>query len=113
MINWIVAATLFAKIWKVVSFLLLCFGSLLWVISIVAVLWGIFDGFIPAIRRRQYEKASVIFLIVAVTTAIILLSVNEQANYLFGFIIPIILLNLYIKKYIQLPTFQKNNFRNN
>ena len=113
MINSIVGASVFAKLWKLFLMLLLFFGSLLWVISIIAVLWAVSDGLIPAIRRKQYKKASAIFLILSITVVIILLSVSKQAIYLFGFILPILLVQLYIRKFIQLPSFHQEHFRNN
>jgi hypothetical protein len=112
LINWIVGAYIFAKIWKLILFILLCFGSLLWVLSIIAVLWGITDGFIPAMRKKHYKKASAILAILLITVIVIFVSVNNQAIYLAGFIVPIVLVQLYIKKYIRRPT-PPNNFHNN
>jgi hypothetical protein len=94
-------------------FLLLCFGSLLWPIAIIAVIWGFVDGLIPAIRAKQYEKGMAILSILMVTIAIILLSAVKQGIYLTGFIVPVILLNLYINKYIQLPDQHTNDFHSN
>lgn len=102
-----------AQIWKLFLFILLCLGSLLWVISIIAVLWGISDGLIPAIRAKEYKKASIILVIILITIAVILLSVINQAIYLIGFILPILLVQVYIKKYIELPSSNKHHFRNN
>ena len=102
-----------AQIWKLFLFILLCLGSLLWVISIIAVLWGISDGLIPAIRAKEYKKASIILVIILITIAVIFLSVINQAVYLIGFILPILLVQVYIKKYIELPSSNKHHFRNN
>ena len=100
-------------IWKTFLSFLLFFGSLLWVISIVAVIWGFVDGFIPAIHKRQYTRAYVILLIIIVTVAVILLSLKGKATYMLGYVIPISLLLIYIKKFIHLPYRQNNDFHNN
>lgn len=112
MVNWISGTFIFAKIWKLFLFLLLCFGSLLWVIAIIAVIWGIADGLIPAIRKKEYKKAAHIGVILAATLAVIFLAVDKEEVYLFGFIIPILLLRVYIKKYIRLHSFDSNIFLN-
>lgn len=109
----IILATAFEQIiLKIVMFILLCFGSLLWPISIVAVMWGFFDGFIPALNKREYEKAAVILFILLITCVVIVISLYE-AVYLTGFIIPVILVYIYIKRYIHLPRTTLNDFRNN
>src|SRR4051812_44162727 len=90
-------------IWKIFVTFLLFFGSLLWGLSIIAVIWGFVDGFIPALQRRQYKRAYIILLIIMLTITVILLSVKGKATYLVGFIVPISLLFFYIKKFIQLP----------
>jgi hypothetical protein len=100
-------------IWKFFLTLLLFFGALLWGISIVAVIWGFIDGFLPAIQKRQYTRAYLILLIIILTVTIILLSVKGKATYLVGYILPIGLLLLYIKKFIQLPYRRNNDFHNN
>lgn len=80
-------------------FILLCFGSLLWPLSIVAVLWGFYDGFLPAFYKKEYSKASVILLILLVTCIIIVISL-QRAVYLTAYIVPVILVYMYIKKYV-------------
>jgi hypothetical protein len=112
-ISWIFAATFLSWLWKTVLFLLLCFGSLLWALSIIAVLWGVYDGLLPAIKNKMYKKAFVIFIILSLTVTVIVLSVNKRGIYLIGFILPILLLNLYIKKFIRIPYLQKRKFYNN
>lgn len=93
-------------------FILLCFGSLLWPISIIAVMWGFFDGFISAINKKEYEKAAAILFILLVTCAVIIISL-QKAVYLTAFIIPVILVYIYIKRYITLPGRPINDFHNN
>lgn len=113
MIDWILNISILERIWKIGLTFLLFFGSLLWAIAIIAVIWGFFEGFIPAVQKKQYKKAYIIFLIIVLTVTIILLSVKGQAIYLLGFIIPIMLLVLYIRKFTNLPYQQKNDFHNN
>ena len=81
-----------------VMFILLCFGSLLWPLSIVAVLWGFYDGFVPAIHQKEYSKAAVILLILLITCIIIIISL-QKAVYLTAYILPVILVYVYINKY--------------
>lgn len=81
-----------------VLFILLCFGSLLWPLSIVAVLWGFYDGFVPAIHHKEYSKAAVILLILLITCIIIVISL-QKAVYLTAYIVPVALVYVYINKY--------------
>lgn len=92
---------------------MLVFGSLLWSTAVIAVLWGLLGGLLPAIRSKDYKRASVIASILIITVLVMALSVTGKALYLTGFIIPVILLSLYIRKYTKLPEEAKPHFRNN
>lgn len=81
-----------------VMFILLCFGSLLWPLSIIAVLWGFYDGFLPAVHQKEYSKAAIILLILLITCIIIVISL-QNAVYLTAYIVPVILVYIYINKY--------------
>jgi Ca2+/Na+ antiporter len=110
--NLILAIALEELILKIVMFLLLCFGSLLWPLSIIAVIWGLYDGFIPAIQRREFARATVILFILLVTCLIIVISLNK-AIYLTAFIVPIMLVYLYIKMFVRSEEEIFPDFRNN
>ncbi|WP_411274156.1 hypothetical protein [Daejeonella sp.] len=97
---------------KIGSFILLGFGSLLWPISIIAVLWGIYDGFIPAIHKKEFEKAAVILFILLVTCIVIIVSLDKVV-YLIAYIVPIILVYGYIKRYISPRQETIPDYRNN
>lgn len=81
-----------------VMFILLCFGSLLWPLSIIAVLWGFYDGFLPAVHQKEYSRAAIILLILLITCIIIVISL-QNAVYLTAYIVPVILVYIYINKY--------------
>ncbi len=111
-LNIILAIAFKELILKIISFVLLCFGSLLWPISIVAVIWGFYDGFIPAIHKREFAKAAVIFLILFITCIIIVISLYK-AVYLLAYIVPVILVYVYIKRYISPRQETLTDYRNN
>lgn len=81
-----------------VMFILLCFGSLLWPLSIIAVLWGFYDGFLPAVHQKEYSRAAIILLILLITCIVIVISL-QKAVYLTAYIVPVILVYFYINKY--------------
>ncbi len=75
-------------------------------------MWGFYDGFMPAMQKREYEKAAVILFILLITCVVIIMSLYK-AVYLTAFIIPVILVYIYIKRYISLPGRTLTDFRNN
>jgi asparagine N-glycosylation enzyme membrane subunit Stt3 len=111
-LNLILAIALGGMILKIVMFILLCFGSLLWPLSIVAVIWGVYDGLLPAIQKKEFARAAVILLILLVTCLIIVISLQE-AVYLTAFIVPILLVYIYINSYFTTGEEIFTDFSNN
>jgi len=111
-LNLILAIALGGMILKIVMFILLCFGSLLWPLSIVAVIWGVYDGLLPAIQKKEFARAAVILLILLVTCLIIVISLQE-AVYLTAFIVPILLVYIYINSYFTSGEEIFTDFSNN
>ncbi len=112
MLNLILAVDLKDLVLNIVMSVLLIFGSLLWPISIVAVIWGFFQGFIPAIQKREFIRGSVILLILLITCIIIVISL-QKAVYLTAYFVPVILVYVYIKRYVHPRSETLTDFRNN
>ena len=110
--NLILAIALGGMILKIVMFILLCFGSLLWPLSIICIVWGFYDGFLPAIQKKEFTRAAFILLILLVTSFVFVISLYK-AVYLNAFVVPVILVYMYINKFFTSEEEIFTDFRNN